>query len=117
MRIFFYFYIGFFRYYNAGDHPTANILAKKPELVHREKTRLGTQFLIHEIYQLAGYPWKEKLDTVHLLINHRNYLDLNFKDYRNFNERNTIHFPYEFGEMVRFVLNHTLPGNYSLHSI
>ena len=90
---------------------------KKPEVVHREKIRLGTQFLIHEIYQLTDYHWKDKLDTAHLLINHRNYIDLHFKDYRYFNERNIIHFPYEFGEMVRRVLNHTPPGNHSLHSI
>ena len=106
-----------FRYYNAGDHPTASILAKHPELVHREKTRLGTQYMLGEMYQFAGYPWNEKLDTVHLLINHRSYLDVHFKDYRYFNERNIIHFPYKFGEMARRVLNYNPPGNYSEHSI
>ena len=109
----------FFRYYNAGDHPTANVLLKYPELVHREEYRLGIHFMMRQLYQSADFRtmWREELDTVHLLINHRSYLDFYFKDYRFFNERNIIHYPYTFGDMGRRVLNYTPPGNYTVHSI
>ena len=90
---------------------------KHPELIHREKTRFGIHNMIGEMYQVADYPWEENLDTVHLLANHRSYIDIHFKDYRYFNERNIIHFPYKFGEMALSVLNYTPPGNYNIYSI
>ena len=97
--------------------PKATILEKSPELVHLVERRLGTHYMISEMYQWVDYPWREKLDTAHLLINHRSYIEFYFKDYRYFNERNVVHYPYNFGAMARRVLNYNPPGNYSLHSI
>ena len=99
-----------YRYYNAGDKPTAELLLKRPELVHRQESRLGVKFMMREIYQSSDYPWREELDAVHLLINHRMYLDMYFKDYRYFNERNILHYPFNFGEMARLVLNTSYIG-------
>lgn len=86
---------------------------KRPELVHRVEHRFGTEFLMREIYQLTNqsYQWRKELDTIHLLINHRSYLDVYFKDYHYFNERNIVHYPFNFGEMARFVLNYPSNGN------
>ncbi|XP_032799730.2 uncharacterized protein LOC116936631 [Daphnia magna] len=102
-------------YYNAGDNPTASVLMKHPELVHREPKRLGVHFMLREMFQESdNFPWYEKLDTVHLLINHRSYLDMFYKDYRYFNERNILHYPFNFGEMARLVLNRQPSGNYTV---
>lgn len=58
------------------------------------------------LYQnLTWTTWDADIDTIHLLINHRHYLDVYFKDYRYFNERNIQHYPFVFGSMVRRVLN------------
>ncbi len=107
-----------FRYYNSGDGPTANILLKHPELVHREETRLGVKFMINELYKSSNYTWRENLDTIHLLTKHRIYLDMtNIKLYNYFNERNIIHYPFTFGEMARRVMNYSPPGNFTVHSV
>ena len=88
---------------------------KHSEFVHREEGRLGVKFLVREMYQEKEdtFSWRDHLDTVHLLINHRSYLDMFYKDYRYFNERNIVHYPFNLGEMARVVLNHQQPGNYS----
>lgn len=84
------------------------MLLHHPELVHREKTRLGTTFMMREIFQQSkNFLWYNELDCVHLLINHRHYLDMFYKDYRYFNERNILHYPFNFGEMTMRVLNIT----------
>ena len=54
---------------------------------------------------LTWTTWDVDLDSVHLLINHRFYLDLHFKTYRYFNEHNIQHYPFVFGKMARRVLN------------
>ncbi|XP_046452418.1 uncharacterized protein LOC124200288 [Daphnia pulex] len=91
-------------YFNAGDNPTHRILLKMPQLVKREETRLGINFMMRELFQSKDYAWKVKLDTIHLLINHRRYLDMFFKDYRYFNEHNILHYPFIFAKMVKYVI-------------
>lgn len=65
---------------------------------------------MRELYQEKSdeYDWRQKLDTVHLLINHRTYLDMYFRFYRYFNERNILHYPFNFGDMARLVMNPNL---------
>lgn len=88
---------------------------KHPELVHRERKRLGVRFMVREMFQeKEKFRWHEELDAVHLLINHRSYLDMFYKDYRYFNERNIMHYPFNFGEMARLVLNRRPAGNYTV---
>ena len=83
-------------------------MAKNPGLVHAVGTRLGISFLMRELYQNKENErdWRENFDTIHLLINHRHYLDIYFRTYRYFNERNILHYPFNFGEMARAVMNH-----------
>ena len=71
-----------FRYYNAGERPTIEILHKQPELIHRVRWRFGVHMLMQELYDSMEWPdWRQQQDTIHLLINHRSYLDPHFKEY------------------------------------
>ena len=113
-----------------GDGPTREILVKKPELVHRVEFRFGVRFLVCKIIKnkkilriitsfyvanikqmqgvfqnLTWTTWDVDLDSVHLLINHRFYLDLHFKTYRYFNEHNIQHYPFVFGKMAQRVFD------------
>ena len=59
--------------------------------------------LINMLYQNNSTDWRQKQDTVHLLMNHRSYLDKHFKEYPEFNESNIVNYPYTFGQMARDV--------------
>ena len=60
-------------YYNAGEAPTANILARRPELVHRVKLQFGVENLSGELYSETWAGWEER-HSIHLLSRHQNYL-------------------------------------------
>lgn len=93
------------RYYNAGERPTTEILHRQPELMHRVKWRFGVHMLMQDLYDSMEWPdWRLNQDTIHLLINHRSYLDPHFKEYPDFNDRNIQHYPYMFGQLARLVL-------------
>ena len=47
-------------YYNAGEAPTANILARRPELVHRVKLQFGVENLPGELYSETWSGWEER---------------------------------------------------------
>ncbi|KZS18626.1 Uncharacterized protein APZ42_015162 [Daphnia magna] len=92
-------------YYNAGERPTTEILHRQPELMHRVKWRFGVHMLMQDLYDSMEWPdWRLNQDTIHLLINHRSYLDPHFKEYPDFNDRNIQHYPYMFGQLARLVL-------------
>ena len=81
-------------------------MRNESHLAYREEKRLATQFVIHELYQEKLLESNiVKYDAVHLLVRHRNYLDMFFKDYRYFNERNILHYPFAFGDMARDVMS------------
>ena len=60
-------------YWNGGGFPK-QVLLKNRELAHSVKYQLGTHMLIHKLYKSYWSDWI-KLDSIHLLINHRSYLD------------------------------------------
>lgn len=94
------------RYYNAGERPTTEILYKQPSLVHRVKCRFGVHMLMHELYDSTEWPgWQQKQDTVHLLINHRSYLDPHYTEYQDFDEDNIQTYPYMFGHLARLAIS------------
>lgn len=74
--------------------------------MHRVADKFGVQDLHYLLYRVDDCQWPDwrQMDTVHLLTNHRWYLDPNFDRYRTFNERNVLHYPYTFGEMARRVM-------------
>ena len=93
------------RYYNAGERPTTVILHRRPELIHRVKLKFGVHMLMRELYDSTEWPdWRRKQDTIHLLINHRSYLDPHFKQFPDFDEHNIQRYPYMFGQLARLVL-------------
>lgn len=81
---------------------------------------------MQELYDSMDWPdWQQNYDTIHLLINHRSYLDPHFKEYicyinvensvipgivfhsirySDFNERNIQHYPYMFGQLALLVM-------------
>ena len=61
--------------------------------------------LISNLYKKVWNEWRQQ-DTIHLLINHRSYLDKeHIKEYPEFNEKNIKDYPYTFGIMAREVLD------------
>ncbi|KAK2707930.1 uncharacterized protein LOC136028814 [Artemia franciscana] len=90
-------------YYNAGERPTVEVLYKNPELVHRVRLQFGVHNLAHHLYNIYWSEWR-KQDCIHLLINHRSYLDKFYKDIPVFNEVNIYSYNKTFGEMARSVI-------------
>ena len=82
----------------------ALILLKNDNLAHAVRNKFGTQMLIEELYEMKD--WKEwiEYDTIHLLVNHRSYLDLNYNETKEFDEFNILNYNYTFGEMCRKIL-------------
>jgi hypothetical protein len=72
-------------------------------MAHAVKIKLGTHMLIHDLYQTYWSEWKE-LDTIHLLINHRSYLDKE-SPIKDFDENNIQNYNQTYGYMVREILN------------
>lgn len=73
--------------------------------MHRVKVRLGVSQLMDKMYEFQDWPnWSQNYDTIHLLMNHRDYLDSHFKEYGELNERNIQNYPYIFGKLARLVV-------------
>uniref|UniRef100_A0A0P6DHA5 Sulfotransferase sult n=2 Tax=Daphnia magna TaxID=35525 RepID=A0A0P6DHA5_9CRUS len=88
-------------YYNAGERPTVEILYKHPELVHRVKVQFGADFdLSYNLYTYKEFDWRA-LDTIHLMINHRHYMDPYYNVTPFFDENVVKNYPYPFGGMAR----------------
>jgi hypothetical protein len=77
----------------------SRILGKYSYLANLVEYKLGTHNLIVALYKLYWPEWTN-LQTVHLLMNHRYYLDVE-SPIREFNETNIIGYNYTYGYMVR----------------
>lgn len=72
-------------------------------LAHIVRIKLGTHMLIGNLFKTYWPGWKE-LDSIHLLINHRSYLDKE-SPIKDFDETNIMTYNYTYGEMCRVVLS------------
>jgi hypothetical protein len=89
-------------YYNAGCKP-AELLSKRPELVHRVNLLFGVHMLVPYLYHTLWKEWRQQY-TVHLLTRHRTYLDKeHLQKWPSFDECNIKDYPMTFGEMAREV--------------
>ena len=62
--------------------------------------------LVHKLYKSYWKEWKEQI-TIHLLFNHRPYLDKeNFETYGVFNETTIMSYNQTFGFMARGSTSH-----------
>jgi hypothetical protein len=59
--------------------------------------------LVDKLYFTYWPEWNETLDAVHLLINHRSYLDKN-SPIQEFNEFNIQNYTFTFGKIARELL-------------
>lgn len=59
--------------------------------------------LIHQLYKSNWTEWKQ-LDTIHLLMGHRSYLDKD-SPIKEFDDVNIQNYKYTYGEMCRLVLD------------
>eukprot|EP00090_Calanus_glacialis_P011259 TRINITY_DN19698_c0_g1_i1.p1 TRINITY_DN19698_c0_g1~~TRINITY_DN19698_c0_g1_i1.p1 ORF type:complete len:675 (-),score=200.79 TRINITY_DN19698_c0_g1_i1:196-1941(-) len=73
-------------YYNAGEAPTNNVLAKRESLVHRVYREFGVENLAEQLYKKKWNGWVNRY-SIHMLDSHKEYLtntgefnELNFKD-------------------------------------
>ena len=64
-------------------------------LAHSVKIKFGSHNLVRELYFTQTNEWK-KLDSLHLLINHRSYLDPN-SPIKDFDEKNVQTYSFSFG--------------------
>ncbi len=78
-------------------------MTKNPELAHAVSRKLGTMNLIEELYMMNWTEWRS-LDTMHLLINHRAYLDEE-SEIKEFDEANIQTYYFTYGEMCRDILS------------
>jgi hypothetical protein len=63
----------YYRYYNAGERPTTEILLPKPHLIHRVKNNFGADTGVSmSLYKNPKFDWRH-LDVIHLLMSHRSY--------------------------------------------
>lgn len=60
--------------------------------------------LIGNLYKTKSWKQWKKMDTIHLLINHRDYLDKESK-IKQFDEKNIQNYEFTFGEIARDILN------------
>jgi hypothetical protein len=82
----------------------AQILLKNNDLVHVVAKKFGTHMLIEELYEMNEWEEWIEYDTIHLLVNHRSELDLNYNETKEFDEFNILNYNYTFGEMCRKIL-------------
>ncbi|XP_046640933.1 uncharacterized protein LOC124326253 isoform X2 [Daphnia pulicaria] len=98
-------------YYNAGERPTTEILFQQPYLIHRVKGDFGAATGVSmSLYKNLKFDWRH-LDVIHLLMNHRSYLDPNYNKTPVFDENNIRTYEYPFGDMVRHLLDMQSPNS------
>ena len=91
-------------YYNAGDY-SALVLKNHSFLAHVVNNRFGTAAHKAEcLYFKYCKDWRTSLEAIHLLINHRHYLDAK-SPIKEFDENNILNYNYTFGEMCREILD------------
>ena len=57
-------------YYNAGQHPTQQILERAPHLIHRVPGLFGVQNLAFRLYSTTPWPQWRLMYAIHLLSRH-----------------------------------------------
>ena len=67
------------------------------------KLKLGTQILTTELYNSENWEEWKSYDSIHLLINHRSYLDKE-SPIKDFDELNIWTYNRTYGIMVRSIL-------------
>ena len=95
-------YLKQLRYYNAGQVP-AIILRKYSNLATIVQLKLGTAIYSNELFKKANWNNWMQFDCIHLLINHRSYLDKD-SPIKEFDENNIWTYNRTYGVMVRSIL-------------
>jgi hypothetical protein len=91
------------RYFNAGVLP-GEIIRNNTDFAHLVNDIFGVGYLTHQLYQDENWQEWKKMKTVHLLLNHRYYLDKE-SPIKEFNEDNIINYKYPYGSMARDIMN------------
>ncbi len=98
--------------YCLQGHAPAEIIRKNPEIVHIVLERFGVAILSNVLYLMNETKWREKYDTMHLLINHK-YLWVDHNKHApkdgELNETNIWNFNYTIGYMFRDILTRMKP--------
>ena len=72
--------------------------------MHTVNSKLGTENLINELYFMEDWQGWKNLDSLHLLVNHRSYLDKD-SPIKLFNDTNIQTYQFTFGKIARDILN------------
>ena len=90
-------------WYCNGGHEPQKILIKHRYLVHQNKLDLGTQMLVGNLYYNKNWTEWKNMDAIHLLLNHRSYLDKD-SPIKEFDEINLKNYTFTFGQIARDIL-------------
>lgn len=85
----------------------AKILLRDRYLAHAVRISLGTHMLINQLYKIYWPEWRT-LDTIHLLMGHRSYLDKE-SPIKEFSEQNIRTYNFTYGFMCREILDRIKP--------
>lgn len=80
----------------------AKILLRDRYLARAVRITLGTHMLVPQLYHYYWPEWRN-LDTIHLLMGHRSYLDKS-SPIKEFDEENIKTYNFTYGEMCREIL-------------
>ena len=98
----------------------AIILREYSFLAKVVKIKLGTQSFIDQLFKMQKWnDWKD-MNCIHLMINHRHYLDKDYQSLKEFNETNIWTYDRTYGVMVRTILRKAklfLPKNFTSQMI
>ncbi len=101
-------------FYNAG-HVPARILSEYSYLAKKVRFKLGTWVhYVEELFQMNNWNNWKNFNTIHLMINHRYYMDKDAAAIKEFDETNIWTFNKTYGTMARILLrkaNLLLPIN------
>ncbi|KAJ9578293.1 hypothetical protein L9F63_005514, partial [Diploptera punctata] len=89
-------------YYNAGQHPTQQILERSPHLIHRVPGLFGVQNLATRLYGPAPWPQWRLMYTIHLLSRHP-------PAPQGMDETSVVRYRTPFGEIAKWLLNKVEP--------
>lgn len=96
-------YRPFMWYYNAGQYPTDEVLAKNPSLVHRVPVLFGVHNLLSKLHGVNEWHDWRRYYTIHLLSRHH-------PAPQNISEAVIEELDTAFGELSRWLLYHIEPA-------
>lgn len=96
-------------YYNAGQYPTEQILQKRPDLIHRVKTKLGVHNVLSKLHEDPAWEEWRQFYAIHLLARH-------YPGAEEMNEVSMMTSSSPYAQIYKYVLYET-PPYFDIHNV